>query len=317
MKILITPTSFRPDVKSDALEKLSSFSSDLVFNPTGKPLDENALIELLQDCDGYLAGLDTVSENVLKNCPHLKAISRYGAGYDRVDIAAAKKLGIPVSNTPGANAEAVAELAFAHVLALARNITYLNEQTKSGKWVRANGMELAGKTIGIIGLGAIGKIVARCATGFQMSVQAYDPFIQTDYCQEHDIHSVSLEDLLTTSDVITLHLPLNDETYHMINKNALHMIKKGSIIVNASRGGIIDETAAYEALTNGTLGGLGLDAFEKEPPKDSPLFSLNNVILTPHTGAHTTEAKQSMAVMAAENLIDMLSGKECRYIVNK
>lgn len=317
MKLLITPTSFKPDMKSEAMDKLSTFSDELVFNPTGKPLEEDALIELLKECDGYLAGLDTVSERVLKSCPHLKAISRYGAGYDRVDIGAAKKLGIPVSNTPGANAEAVAELTFAHILAIARNIAYLNTQTKNGDWVRTNGVELSGKNIGIIGLGAIGKVVARCAAGFNMSVQAYDPFIQTDYCKEHDIHSVTLEELFTTSDVITLHLPLNNDTYHLINANVLKVVKKGVIIVNASRGGIIDETAAYEALTNGTLGGLGLDAFEKEPPNDSPLFSLDNVILTPHTGAHTTEAKQSMAIMAVDNLIDMLSGKECQYIVNK
>lgn len=317
MKILVTPTSLQPGNKSEALEKLSSFSNDLIFNPTGKPLEEDALIALLKDCDGYLAGLDTVSEYVLKSCPHLKAISRYGAGYDRVDIDAAKRLGVPVSNTPGANAEAVAELTFAHILALARNIAYLNEKTKSGEWVRANGLELSGKTIGIIGLGAIGKIVARCAHGFNMSVQAYDPFIQADYCKENNISSVTLEELITTSDVITLHLPLTTETYHLINADLLKKIKKGAIIVNASRGGIIDESAAYEALKNGTLGGLGLDAFEKEPPENSPLFGLNQVILTPHTGAHTSEAKNTMAIMAVDNLIDMLSGNECKYIVNK
>ena len=247
----------------------------------------------------------------------LKAISRYGAGYDRVDIDAAKRLGISVSNTPGANAEAVAELTFAHILALARNIAYLNEKTKNGEWVRANGLELSGKTIGIIGLGAIGKIVARCARGFNMSVQAYDPFIQADYCKKNNISSVTLEELITTSDVITLHLPLMTETYHLINADILKKIKKGAIIVNASRGGIIDESAAYEALKNGTLGGLGLDAFEKEPPENSPLFGLNQVILTPHTGAHTSEAKNTMAIMAVDNLIDMLNGSECKYIVNK
>lgn len=315
MKILVTPTSLSPDGSSDAIKKLSSFCPNLIYNNTGKPLGEDGLISLLKDCDGYLAGLDIVTERVLKSCPELRAISRYGAGYDRVDLDAAKSLGILVSNTPGANAEAVAELTLGHILSLARNLNYLDTQTKNGSWVRSAGIELAGKTIGIIGLGAIGKIVARCALGFNMDVLAYDPYIQSDYCSEHHILPVSLDEIFCSADIITLHLPLNKDTFHLINSGSISRLKKGVIIVNASRGGIIDEEAAFTALKNGTIGGLGLDAFEKEPPENSPLFTLSNVIATPHTGAHTKEATQAMAQMAVDNLINMLSYGNCKYLL--
>ena len=317
MKILVTPTSLQPDKKSKALDNLRAFSDDIVFNHLGRPLTEDELIPLLKDCDGYLAGLDNVTEKVINSCNHLKVISRYGAGYDRVDIEAAKRKGIVVTNTPGVNAEAVGELAISMALALARKITYLNTETKSGKWIRSTGMELTGKTIGIMGLGAIGKVVARSAKGFNMNVIAYDPFIDLNYCSDHNIRSVTFEEILEQSDIISLHLPLNENTKHLIGEDAIAKMKNTAILINTSRGGIIDEDAAYEALKAGRLGGVGLDAFEVEPPKNSPLFELDNVVLTPHTGAHTQEAVTNMANAAVKNLIDVLSGKECKSIVNK
>ena len=250
-------------------------------------------------------------------CPKLKVISRYGAGYDRVDIAAAKRHGIKVTNTPGVNAQAVGELAFGLILATARKISYLNNETRKGGWVRSTGMELKGKTLGILGLGAIGKVVASCAQGFGMQVLAYDPYINEEYCKEHEIEAADFETLMSRSNVVSLHLPLLDSTYHMIDKEAIGRLPDGAILVNASRGGIIDEDAAYEALKSGKLFGLGLDAFETEPPKASKLFELDNVIATPHTGAHTQEATEHMADLSIENLINVLSGKECRFVVNE
>lgn len=313
MKILITPTSMKPDSSSPALDKLKSFADTLVFNPSGRPLTEEELIPLLKSCDGYLAGLDFVTRRVLEACPNLKAISRYGAGYDRVDISAAKELGITVTNTPGANAEAVGELAFALILSAARSIPYLNTQTKAGAWVRSTGMELKGKTLGIAGLGAIGKVVARCARGFDMKIIAYDPFINEAYCSEHGIQPCSFEELLKRSDIITLHLPLNQDTWHFIDGRAIEQMKDGVILINASRGGIIDEEAACSALSSGKIAGMGLDAFEQEPPAGSRLLTFENVIATPHTGAHTREATQNMAQMAVDNLISVLSGQPCPY----
>lgn len=317
MKILVTPTSMQPDKNSEALERLRAFSGDLVFNNTGKPLSEDDLIPLLRDCDGYVAGLDFITEKVLKACPNLKAISRYGVGYDRVDTAAAKALGIPVSNTPGTNSEAVGELTFALILSVARKIPYLDTQTKNGAWVRSTGTELLGKTIGIVGLGAIGKVVARCAKGFDMTVLAYDPFINENYCKENNIKICTLDEVYEKSDIISLHLPLNSDTKGIINADAFGKMKDGVIVVNASRGGIIDESAALDALKSGKLGGLGLDAFETEPPTGSPLLDFPNVVATPHTGAHTVEATGNMANAAVDNIIAMLTGKDCKFIVNK
>lgn len=317
MKILVTPTSLQPGKNEDALNYLRSFSDNLVFNPTGKPLTEEELIPLLKDCDGYIAGLDTITENVLASCPDLKVVSRYGAGYDRVDIAAATKYGIKVTNTPGVNAQAVGELAFGLILSVARKIPYLNQETRRGNWIRSTGMELKGKTLGILGLGAIGKVVAKCAEGFGMTVLAYDPYINLSYCEEHAITSVSFEELMSRSNVVSLHLPLLDSTRHLIDKNALQRLPHGAILVNASRGGIIDEDAAYEALKSGKLGGLGLDAFETEPPTDSTLFEFDNVVATPHTGAHTKEATDNMAYNAINNLIAVLLGKDCPCIINR
>ena len=315
MKILVTPTSMQPGKQSAALETLRAFTEDLVFNEAGRPLTEDELIPLLQGCDGYIAGLDTITEKVLKSCDRLKVVSRYGAGVDRVDLKAAKECGITVTNTPGANAEAVGELAFALILSVARQIPYLNQSTREGGWARSTGMELKGKTLGIIGLGAIGRVVARCAGGFDMRVIAYDPYIDLAYCEEHGIPSCTFEEVVEQADVITLHLPLLEQTKHLIGREAIAKMKPSAIIVNASRGGIIDEEAAYEALKEGRLGGLGLDAFEVEPPKDSPLFEFSNVVVTPHTGAHTKEATDNMASMAVQNLIDVLRGEDCPCIL--
>lgn len=317
MKILVTPTSLQPGKNSKALEVLKEFSGDLVFNEAGRPLTEEELIPLLKDCDGYIAGLDFITEKVIRSCEKLKVISRYGAGYDRVDVEAAKAQGICVTNTPGVNAEAVGELAFSLILSAARRIPYLNQSTRNGQWVRSTGMELKGKTIGIMGLGAIGKVVARCAKGFEMKVIAYDPFINEEYCAAHQIGVCSFDEVIEQADIISLHLPLNDSTRHLIGEEVIGRMKQGAILINTSRGGIIDEEAAYQALKAGKLGGLGLDAFETEPPTDSPLFELDNVIVTPHTGAHTKEATDNMAFASIRNLIDILSGKECPYIVNK
>lgn len=318
MRILVTPTSLQEGKKSAALDALKEFSSDLVFNPMGRPLTEEELIPLLKDCDGYLAGLDYVTENVIKACGNkLKVISRYGAGVDRVDLAAAKEQGVIVTNTPGVNAVAVAELAFGLALSVARKVSYLDSKTREGEWVRQTGIELGGKVMGIMGLGAIGKNVARYAQGFGMNVMAYDPYINEVYARENNIKVASFEEVIKQADIISLHLPLTKETKHLFNANVMADMKKTAIIINTSRGGIIDEDAAYELLKKGELGGLGLDAFEIEPPTASPLFELNNVVVTPHTGAHTHEATENMANSAVKNLIDVLSGKECSNIVNR
>jgi len=317
MKVLVTATSLKPNSKNPALETLEKFAGDVVYNPHGRPLTEDELAPLLSDCDGYIAGLDFVTAKAIATCDRLKVISRYGAGVDRVDIPAASAKRIAVCNTPGANAQAVADLAFGLILSVARSIPMLDRMTREEKWVRSTGIELHGKTIGILGLGAVGRAVAKRASGFSMRTLAYDPFLDEAYAKANGIEAAGFDLLIRESDVISLHLPMNDGTRHIVDDDAMRSMKPGTIIVNTARGGLIDEAAAYELLKSGHLGGLGLDAYEDEPPAKSPLFGLDNVVLTPHTGAHTSEATANMAAMAVQNLIDVLSGKECKYILNR
>jgi D-3-phosphoglycerate dehydrogenase len=295
---------------------VSRAGGTLVFNPQGWPLTEDELIPLLEGCSGYIAGLDFVTKKVIDSSGDLRVISRYGAGVDRVDLDAAKAKNIPVCNTPGANAQAVADLALALMLCAARKVPMLDRKTREGQWPRSTGIELYGKTVGILGLGAIGKGVAKRAQGFSMRVMAYDPFINRQYAAENDIEVSGFEEIIKNADVISLHLPLTGETKHIISGAVMGRMKKGVILINTARGGLIDEQAAGEYLKSGHLGGLGLDAYEEEPPKSSPLFELDNVVLTPHTAAHTEEATANMALMSVQNLIAVLSGKPCPYIVN-
>jgi D-3-phosphoglycerate dehydrogenase len=315
MKILVTATSFKPDSKTPAMDKLRSFADSLVFNPGGKPLSEDELIPLLDGCEGCVAGLDHYTAKVIESAKTLKVISRYGAGVDRVYLAAAKARNIVVCNTPGANSQAVADLTFALLLCVARKVSVLDRKTREGQWPRSTGTELYGKTIGILGLGSIGKAVARRASGFSMKIMAYDPFINREYAESNGILPADFDTVTREADFLCLHLPLADETRHIISKDVMHTMKKGAIIVNTARGGLIDEAAAYEFLASGHLGGMGLDVYEAEPPQKSPLFDLENVVLTPHTASHTFEATTAMADMSVQNLIDVLSGRECPYVV--
>lgn len=297
---------------------LEQFASEIVCNPYNRPLMADELIPLLEGVDGYIAGVDDVSARVIDKAPStLKVISRYGVGYDQVDIKACGQRGIVVTNTPGANAESVADLAFGLMLSVARQIPYADEQTKRGGWPRITGLELYGKTLGIIGLGAIGKGVARRAKGFSMRVLAYDPAIDEAFCRQYGVEISSFEEVLSKSDFISLHLPLKDETKHIINSNTISMMKDGAILINTARGGLVDEQAVYRALKAGKLRGFGTDVFEVEPPGKSPLFEFKNVVVTPHMGSSTVEAINAMANLAVKNLVDVLTGKECPYIVNR
>lgn len=318
MKVLVTPTSFNKPENEEAKNLLESFADEVVYNPYGRPLTEYEVVNMAEGCDGYIAGLDFITKKAVESMSSsVKVISRYGVGVDRVDLNAAEQEGIVVTNTPGANSEAVADLAFGLLLATARRIPILDKKVRSMEWPRSQGIEIFNKTIGIVGLGAIGKAVARRAKGFSMKVLAYDPYIDMEYARENDIAVYEFHELLKKSDFISLHLPHIESTHHIINKQAIDELKPGAIIVNTARGGLIDEEAVYTALKEGKLGGLALDAFEVEPPERSPLFELDNVVVTPHTGAHTVEAGKNMAIMSVKNLMDVLKGRDCIYIVNR
>lgn len=317
MKILITPTSFLKPENAEARTRIEEFADEVLYNETGKPLQGNELIKMLQGVDGVIAGVDYITSEVIEAAPEsLKVISRYGAGVDRVDIGACTRRQIKVTNTPGANAVAVAELAFALMLSVARNIPELHKAVLEGEWPRSEGMELRGKSLGIIGMGAIGKNLAVRAQAFGMRVGAYDPYMDKKFAEVHGITEGTLEEILSASDFISLHVPLNDSTKNIISRERIAHMKKGAAIINTARGGLLDEAAAAEAVRDGRLGGIGLDAFEQEPLTDSPLKGLDRVIMTPHTGAHTVEAVREMGNLAVDNCISVLCGKPCKYILN-
>ena len=254
MKILVTPTSFGPSAKLAPKDKLLAFADEIIYNPHSRPLTEDELIPLLEGCDGYLAGLDFITEKVISSTNCLKVISRYGIGCDRVDIEAAKKKGILVTNTPGANSDAVADLTLGLMLAVARAIPKLDHSTKQGEWKRRTGIELGEKTLGLLGFGMIGKAVARRAIGFGMKVIAYDPYMDELYAKDNRILSCSFEQVISDSDFISLHLPLLESTFNIINKENIAKMRPGAIIINTARGGLIDEAALYDVIMELTEG---------------------------------------------------------------
>lgn len=316
MKILITPTSFQKPQNAQAKALIETFADEIVYSPHARPLEPDEILGLLNGVDGYIAGLDYITAEVIEKAPaSLKVISRYGIGVDRVDLDAARKKGICVTNTPGTNAIAVCELAFGLMLCLARAIPRLDNAVKNGEWPRNSGTELKGKTLGIIGLGAIGKNLAVRAKAFEMQVIAYDPYFDSEYAKQRDVVQKSLEEIFAQSDFISLHLPLTNDTRHIIDKKAIDSMKPGVFLINTARGGLIDEEAAAQALQSGKVGGIGLDVYEVEPVTDSPLLGLENVVMTPHTGAHTNEAVAAMGIMAVQNIIAVLEGSGCNHII--
>jgi len=240
-----------------------------------------------------------VDKDYIDRAKNLKLVIRAGIGLDNIDVEYCKKKGIIVENTPEASTIAVAELVFAHMLSIARNIVCSTNTMKECKWEKKNltGFELHGKTLGIIGLGRIGREVANRAEAFGMKILAFDPFVTNS-----DYKLVELQDLLQQSDIITLHVPLTEQTKNMIDENAFGSMKKGIVIINAARGGIIDENELMKNLENGKVSFVGLDVYEKEPPMDSPLLKLDNVALTPHIGAQTVEAKKRIGKSIVEKI---------------
>lgn len=306
-KILITPKSFR-DAGEIPYRILKEHGLEITENNTGKTLDEEQMAELCADVEGLLVGIDPVSRRVIENAPRLKAISKYGAGLDNIDLEAAKDFGIEVRRAAGTNAVSVAELSIGLMFALARNIVPLSLNTRKGGWNRTRGVEITGKTLGIIGLGNIGREVARMAHGLGMDILGYDPFVDTgtDFIRDYDITVTSLEDVFRGSDFVTLHLPLTGDTKYMVGHDAFALMRPSACLINTARGELVDENAMYEALCSGTIAGAASDVFSSEPPGDSPLMKLDNFILTPHIGAYTVEANRKMAEVSALNLVQML-----------
>jgi len=260
-----------------------------------------------------------ITASVLDRAARLKVVGRAGVGVDNVDLEAATRRGVVVMNTPGGSSVTVAELALAMMLALSRHIAQATASVKAGKWEkkRFQGHELAGKTLGVVGIGNIGSVVVDRARALKMRVLAYDPFISPESAEKLGVELVSLDDLWRGADVISLHVPLTDQTRALVNEETLAKMRKGALLVNCARGGLVDEKALAQALRSGHLGGAALDVFEKEPPApESPLFGLDNFICTPHLGASTEEAQAAVAAAVCEQLVAYLANGEVHNAVN-
>lgn len=304
-KVLITSASFI-NAGEQPIQLLKEKGCEVFWNHHGRPLRSEELKELLSNIDGVIAGLDDFNEEVLWTAKKLKVISRYGAGLDNVDLEVAKRLGIVVMNTPEENVQAVADLTFGLILAVSRHIPQSHQSTREGKWERLIGQGVYGKTLGIIGLGRIGKAVAKRAKGFEMEIIAYDIAEDEDFAKTFGIKFLPLEELLRSADFVSLHCDLNAQTRGMIGARELEMMRKTAYLINTARGGIVDEEALSRAIKKGSIAGAGLDVYEQEPPKESPLLTLRNIVTTGHIGAYTDEAIKEMALASVKNLLSSL-----------
>lgn len=313
MKPSVFITRHIPD---EALKKVQAVCSVDLWEDEMPPPYES-LIERSRGKDGVLSMLtDRIDSNFMDAAgANLKIISQMAVGYDNIDVNAAKERGIAVGNTPGVLTDTTADLAFALLLAAARRIVegvrYIeNDQWKTWHPTVLLGWDVSGATLGIVGFGRIGKAVARRAAGFNMRVLAYSPSLTDEEAQKENVERADLETLLRESDFVSLHTPLNDATRHLINHETLKLMKPTAILVNTARGGVVDQDALYDALTNGVIGGAALDVTTPEPLRaDHPLLKLPNVIVVPHIGSATIGTRGRMASMAVDNLIAGVTGK--------
>ena len=279
----------------------------------------DGLEKALADADALIvrSAVD-VNEKVLHSAHKLRVIGRAGVGVDNIDLEAATKAGIAVMNTPGANAVAVAEHTLALMLSLARHLSRADSTTRAGKWEKKSlqGTELRGKTLGIVGLGRIGMEVARRARAFDMKVLAHDPFVSATLVREQGIQLAELDQVFTAADYLTLHVGLTPQTTGMINEKSLARMKKGVRIINCARGELLDETAVAAALNSKHLGGIALDVFTEEPPKNSPLLALENVLATPHIAGSTNEAQDAVGLQIASQVREYLKRGVIQNAVN-
>ena len=281
---------------------------EVEFQPAlGK--DREKLAAVVGNYDGLaIRSATKVTSKVLEQARSLKVIGRAGIGVDNVDIPAATARGIIVMNTPFGNSITTAEHAISLMLALARQIPEADASTRAGKWEKNKfmGVEIFGKTLGVVGCGNIGSIVADRATGLRMKVVAFDPFLSQERADDLGVEKVEIDELFRRADFITLHTPLTDKTRNIINAGAIKNMKKGVRIINCARGGLVDEAALYEALRSGQVAGAAFDVFVTEPATENPLFHLPNVVCTPHLGAATSEAQENVALQIAEQMSDYL-----------
>lgn len=314
MKILITDK-----MAEEAIKALEDAGHDVTFDE----MDHDALLNSIADYDALMVRSRTkATEDIVQKGADglLKVIGRAGIGVDNIDIKKAGELGIKVVNAPTGATISVAELAIAHMLSLSRHLTKADKSMKEGEWIKKQlkGTELHGKTLGLIGCGNIGQKTAELAQAFGMNVIGFDPFISKEDLAKKDIEKKEkIEQVMEVSDVISLHLPHTEKTHYIIDKTMLSKMKNSAFLINCARGGTVDESALYDALKNEIIAGAALDVFEEEPPKDTKLTSLDNIVFSPHLGANTKEGQIRAGTVCAEQVMKVLNDETPDHWVNK
>ncbi len=290
---------------------LSQSGLSIVENPHDRPLTKSELLEQVGAVSAAVVGVEPWDEDVFAAAPRLKVICKQGVGVDNIDLAAAQRHGVYVTNAPGGNSNAVAELTLGLVLALLRRIPQMHQACERGDWTRLVGQELTGRTVGLVGFGSIAQLVARRFSGFDVRLVAYDPFLNAEAAARLQVAAVDgIEQLLAESDIVSLHVPARPDGRPVLDAAAIALLKPGSILVNTARGSLVDYDALAARLNKGELAGAALDVFPVEPiPPDSPLLRLPNVVLSNHAGAESQQAYDAISVTNANAILDALSGK--------
>lgn len=302
MNVLVTPRSFGKN-NPELFDRLREAGLTVLRNDTGGILSADQMRAKLADCQGVILGVDPLDASVLAAAPQLRAVAKYGVGLDNVDLAYCKAHGIAVSRTVGANSEAVADYALTLMLMTARRAALIDRRCRQKDWGKITSLDLYGKTLGIVGLGAVGRCVARRARGFDMKILAHDIVWDGAWAAEHGVERADLDRICREADCITLHTALTDETRQCINAARLAAMKPTAILVNTARGGLVDEQALLDALRQGRIYGAGLDVFNEEPPADPAWYALDNLVMGSHCAASTAGATAAMGHMAVDNLL--------------
>ncbi|GAB3286398.1 phosphoglycerate dehydrogenase [Pseudoclavibacter terrae] len=309
---VLTPSFGRYSSEPAALA--AELGVELEYQTDGHPKAAGDVVAAIGDAPAVLVGLDEVSAEVFAACPQLRVVAKHGVGTDNIDLAAAAAAGVVVVNTPGANADAVADLTLGLMLAGSRRIIEAERSLRAGNWDVFLGAQLGGKRLGVLGFGRIGRAVAHRAVAFGMRVAAYDPYVPASVLEEAGVEAGSLDEIVASSDILTLHLP--GDGGPLLTRERLLRMPHGAGLVNAARGGLVDESALAEALESGRLAFAALDALEHEPPRaDDPLLVAPNLILTPHIGAFTDAANTAMGTMAVAEVARVLDGGKPRFRV--
>lgn len=316
MKVLITATSFS-EVTREPEQRLVEAGFEIAHNPHGRPMTADEMAPLLEGVDGCAAGVDDFSAPAFARADRLKVVARHGAGLDNVDIEECTRKGIAVANVPGANAEAVADMTLALMLAVARRITEGDRTTKAGGWVNSYGVDLYRSTIGLLGLGRIGRGVARRCTGFDARILAYDPYFDEEFATAHGVERAdSMEEVMREADFVCIHMPANEETRGSINADRIGLMKPTAILVNTARGAIVDEDALADALEHGGIFGVGLDVYAQEPPQNRRLVEHPRTVTMPHVSSNTPNALLAMGNGVVDAIFAALEGRQPEYCAN-